>query len=85
MPANFSNSEEIWKQQDCSYIFAKPPSIPNSYARLTKGTMGKWFTKDGVLKENYIQIVDCGTTMKNLRHNMYELEENPKLRDEMVW
>jgi hypothetical protein len=47
--------------------------------------MGMWFTKEGVLKENYIQIVNCGTTVKNLRHNMYELKENPKLRDEMVW
>ncbi len=66
-------------------IIYKSPSIPNFYARLIKGMMGKWFTKDGVLKENYIQIVNCGTTMKNLRHNMYELKDNPKLRDEMVW
>ncbi len=65
-------------------IIYNSPSIPNCHARLTKGTMGKWFTKDGVLKENYIQIVNCGTTMKNLKHNIYELKENPKLKDEMV-
>jgi hypothetical protein len=46
--------------------------------------MGKWFTKDGELKENYIQIVDCETIVKNLRHNIYELKENPKLA-KMRW
>jgi hypothetical protein len=27
--------------------------------------MWEWFTKDGVLKENYIQVVECGTTKKH--------------------
>jgi hypothetical protein len=47
--------------------------------------MWEWFTNNGVLKENYIQDAKCGTTKKNLKQNMLELKEHPKLRDEMVF
>jgi hypothetical protein len=47
--------------------------------------MWEWFTKNGVLKENYIQAIECGTTKKNSKQNMLELEKHPKLRDEMVF
>ncbi len=39
--------------------------VPNQYARLTSGTMWEWFTKDGVLKKNLIQITNYGTTKEN--------------------
>jgi hypothetical protein len=47
--------------------------------------MWEWFTKNGVLKENYIQVIECGTTKKNPKQNMLELEKHLKLRDEMVF
>ncbi len=62
----------------------KSLGVPNPYANLTRGTMWEWFTKDGVLKENYIQIKECRTIAKNPKQNMPKLEEHPKLRDEMV-
>jgi hypothetical protein len=34
-------------------IVYKPLSVPSPYAKFTRGTMWEWFTKDGVLKENY--------------------------------
>jgi len=36
--------------------------VPNQYARLTRGTMWEWFTKDGVLKKKLIQTTNYGTT-----------------------
>jgi len=47
--------------------------------------MWEWFTKNGVLKKNYIQAIECGTTKKNPKQNMFELKKHPKLRDEMVF
>jgi len=46
--------------------------------------MWEWFTKDGVWRENYIQVVKCGTILKNPKYNMFELEEHFKLKDEIV-
>jgi hypothetical protein len=46
--------------------------------------MWKWFLKDGVLKQNYIQVAKCGTIVKNPKYNMLELEEHLKLKDEMM-
>ncbi len=43
----------------------KSSSALSPCARLTSGTMWEWFTKDGVLKENYIQATKSGTTKKN--------------------
>jgi hypothetical protein len=46
--------------------------------------MWEWFTKEGVLKENYIQAIERRTIVKNPKQNMPKLKEHPKLRDEMV-
>jgi hypothetical protein len=46
--------------------------------------MWEWFTKDGVLKENYIQVAKCGTIMKNPKYNMLELEKHLNLKDETM-
>jgi hypothetical protein len=43
--------------------------------------MCEWFTKDGVLEENDIQAIECGTTKKNPKLNMLELKEHPKLKN----
>jgi hypothetical protein len=39
----------------------------------------------GCLKENYIQATECVTTKKNSKQNMPKFEENPKLKDEMIF
>jgi hypothetical protein len=46
--------------------------------------MWEWFTKDGVWKENYIQVTKCGTIVQNPKYNMPKLEKHLKLKDEMV-
>lgn len=37
-----------------------------------------------LLGENYIQAVECVKAVKNVKQNMPDLEEYPKLRDELV-
>jgi hypothetical protein len=39
-------------------------SVHGPYARFISGTMWEWFTKYGVLKENYIQAMEHETTTK---------------------
>jgi hypothetical protein len=56
----------------------------NPYAKLIREAMWEWFTKDGVLKENYIQTIERNTIVKNPKQNMPKLEEHPKLRNEML-
>ncbi len=33
----------------------KSLGVPNPYAKLTRNTMWEWFTKEGELKENYME------------------------------
>ncbi len=56
----------------------------NPYAKLTKSTMREWFTKEGELKENYMEATQHGTIMKSPKWNLLELEKYCELRDEMV-
>jgi hypothetical protein len=54
MATNFSSNEKIWKQQNHFSILVdrtyKSLNIPNPCVKLTKRTMWKWFTKDGMFK-----------------------------------
>ncbi len=74
---SYGNNKSIFTFLQTPY---KSPCIPNPYSKLTRGTMWEWFTKDGVLKENYIQATECRTIVKNPKQNMTKLEEHPKLR-----
>jgi hypothetical protein len=58
--------------------------IPSPYTKFIKGIIWEWFTKDGVLKKDYIQVVEHGIVVKNPKQNMHELEKHPKLTNEMV-
>jgi hypothetical protein len=55
MATKFNNNEKLWKQQDYFCILVdrayKSLSIPSPYVKLTKRTMWKWLTKDGMLNE----------------------------------
>jgi len=52
----------------------KSPCVFSPYVKLTSGTMREWFTKDGMLKENYIQVMECETTKKDPKQNVIEFE-----------
>jgi hypothetical protein len=58
--------------------------VPKPYAKLTKNTMWEWFTKEGELKENYMEATQCGIEVKNPKQNLPKLEEYLELHDEMV-
>jgi hypothetical protein len=62
----------------------KSPKMLNPYAKLTKNTMWEWFTKEGELKENYMEATQHGTIVKSPKWNLLELEKYHELRDEMV-
>jgi hypothetical protein len=34
----------------------KSLGVPSPYAKLTRSTMWEWFTKEGELKENYMEV-----------------------------
>ncbi len=46
--------------------------------------MWEWFTKEGELKENYMEATQCGIEVKNPKQNLPKLEECLELHDEMV-
>jgi len=52
----------------------KSPCVFSPYVKLTSGTMWEWFTKDGMLKENCVQVVECETTKKDPKQNVIELK-----------
>ncbi len=54
------------------------------YAKLTKNTMWEWFTKEGELKENYMEVAQRETKLKESKQNLLKLEEYLELHDEMV-
>jgi hypothetical protein len=54
------------------------------YAKVPKSTMWEWFTKEGELKENYMEAAQRKTEVKNPKNNLPKLEEYPELHDEMV-
>jgi hypothetical protein len=54
------------------------------YAKLNKSIMWEWFTKEGELKENYMETTQHGTIVKSAKWNLLEFEKYCELRDEMV-
>jgi len=58
--------------------------VPRPYAKLTKNTMWEWFTKEGELKENYMEAAQRETEVKDSKQNLLKLEEYLELHDEMV-
>ncbi len=46
--------------------------------------MWEWFTKEGELKENYMEVAWRGTTMKIPKQNLLELKEYLELHDEIM-
>jgi hypothetical protein len=45
------------------------------YVKLIKSTMWEWLTKEGELKENYMEVAQHGTIVKNPKQNMPEFKE----------
>ncbi len=63
----FNKDEKIWNNKIILTFLQSPyksPCIFSPYVKLTNGIMWEWFTKDGMLKEIYIQVVECETTKK---------------------
>ncbi len=58
--------------------------MPSPYAKLTRSTMWEWFTKEGELKENYMEAAWHGTIMKAQKQNLPKLEEYLELCDEII-
>jgi hypothetical protein len=46
--------------------------------------MWEWFTKEGELKENYMEAAQRETEVKDSKQNLLKLEEYLELHDEMV-
>ncbi len=46
--------------------------------------MWEWFTKEGELKENYMEVAQRETKLKESKQNLLKLEEYLELHDEMV-
>ncbi len=68
MVTNFSSRKRYGNKQITFTLLQtiyKSLGVFNLYARLTNWTMWEWFTKDGALKENYIQPMEHGTTKKS--------------------
>ncbi len=63
----------------------KSLGVPGPYAKLIRNTMWEWFTKEGELKENYMETTQHGTTMKTLKQNLPKLEEYLEICDEIVY
>ncbi len=51
----------------------KSLGVPSPYAKLTRSTMWEWFTKEGELKENYMEVNWRGKTMKISKENSSKL------------
>ncbi len=68
MVTNFSSREKDDNKQTAFTLLQtiyRSLGVFNPYARLMNWTMQEWFTKDGVLKKNYIQSMKHGTTKKS--------------------
>ncbi len=63
----------------------KSLGMSGPYAKLIRNTMWEWFTKEGELKENYMETTQYGTVLKTLKQNLPKLEEYLEICDEIVY
>jgi len=54
----------------------KSPWVLSLYAKLIMSIMWEWLTKEGELKENYMEVAKHGTIVKNPKQNMPEFKES---------